>query len=100
MLKYLKISKEFVQNVVVAFASGIKLKQNILIQILETILLFIAMNYLVGYYFLIIILILKQCILFLFIPEKMIWLGKNILQKCQLLKNYAIYYALPIIRIN
>ena len=45
------------------------------------------------YYLHIIILILKQFLLFLLILEKLVWIGKNLLQKLQILKNYMTYFA-------
>ena len=67
-------------------------KKKLSIKILETIQVFIAINYRLRYCLLIIILTLKQCILFLLMLERMIWIGQNILQKNQTLKYYKIYY--------
>ena len=51
-------------------------KKKLSIKILETIQVFIAINYRLRYCLLIIILTLKQCILFLLMLERTIWIGK------------------------
>ena len=94
-IRFLKTSKEFVHDTVVSIANveNFKIKGFDLTFRNHIILKYYIVNIVIK------LLILKQCILFLLSLEKITWTGKNILQKRQIQKNYAIYYALPIMSI-